>query len=86
MESPLINVERQQQLFRRFSCFLPRYLPGLAMAINYSRCTPLQRKGLIYQRKRPPSITTWRPLSLLMVPIVGFELTTYRLQGGCSTN
>jgi len=25
-------------------------------------------------------------LSLLMVPIVGFELTTYRLQGGCSTN
>lgn len=21
-----------------------------------------------------------------MVPIVGFELTTYRLQGGCSTN
>jgi 5-formyltetrahydrofolate cyclo-ligase len=22
----------------------------------------------------------------LVVPIVGFELTTYRLQGGCSTN
>lgn len=22
----------------------------------------------------------------LMVPVVGFELTTYRLQGGCSTN
>jgi len=22
----------------------------------------------------------------LMVPLVGFELTTYRLQGGCSTN
>ncbi len=21
-----------------------------------------------------------------MVPLVGFELTTYRLQGGCSTN
>jgi len=21
-----------------------------------------------------------------VVPIVGFELTTYRLQGGCSTN
>ncbi len=21
-----------------------------------------------------------------MVPVVGFELTTYRLQGGCSTN
>jgi hypothetical protein len=23
---------------------------------------------------------------LRMVPAVGFELTTYRLQGGCSTN
>ena len=23
---------------------------------------------------------------LMMVPVVGFELTTYRLQGGCSTN
>jgi hypothetical protein len=23
---------------------------------------------------------------LKMVPLVGFELTTYRLQGGCSTN
>lgn len=22
----------------------------------------------------------------IMVPLVGFELTTYRLQGGCSTN
>lgn len=21
-----------------------------------------------------------------LVPVVGFELTTYRLQGGCSTN
>ena len=23
---------------------------------------------------------------LMVVPVVGFELTTYRLQGGCSTN
>ncbi len=23
---------------------------------------------------------------LMLVPLVGFELTTYRLQGGCSTN
>jgi hypothetical protein len=23
---------------------------------------------------------------LMLVPVVGFELTTYRLQGGCSTN
>ena len=23
---------------------------------------------------------------ILMVPLVGIELTTYRLQGGCSTN
>jgi hypothetical protein len=23
---------------------------------------------------------------LIVVPLVGFELTTYRLQGGCSTN
>ena len=23
---------------------------------------------------------------LIMVPIIGFELMTYRLQGGCSTN
>jgi hypothetical protein len=23
---------------------------------------------------------------LMMVPIIGFELMTYRLQGGCSTN
>jgi len=25
-------------------------------------------------------------LALKMVPIIGFELMTYRLQGGCSTN
>ena len=25
-------------------------------------------------------------MCLDMVPVVGFELTTYRLQGGCSTN
>jgi len=25
-------------------------------------------------------------LSIRVVPAVGFELTTYRLQGGCSTN
>ncbi len=24
--------------------------------------------------------------TLKMVPIIGFELMTYRLQGGCSTN
>ena len=24
--------------------------------------------------------------ALKMVPIIGFELMTYRLQGGCSTN
>jgi len=23
---------------------------------------------------------------IILVPLVGFELTTYRLQGGCSTN
>jgi hypothetical protein len=23
---------------------------------------------------------------IFVVPLVGFELTTYRLQGGCSTN
>jgi len=23
---------------------------------------------------------------ICLVPLVGFELTTYRLQGGCSTN
>jgi len=25
-------------------------------------------------------------LAFKMVPIIGFELMTYRLQGGCSTN
>jgi hypothetical protein len=32
--------------------------------------------------------TTALPLSyrdVILVPVVGFELTTYRLQGGCST-
>ena len=29
----------------------------------------------------------WREAaSECLVPVVGFELTTYRLQGGCSTN
>ena len=27
-----------------------------------------------------------KKIYLSMVPLVGFELTTYRLQGGCSTN
>ena len=30
-------------------------------------------------------IYRWR-LAFEVVPIIGFELMTYRLQGGCSTN
>ncbi len=32
------------------------------------------------------AMCTWWPLDYQMVPIIGFELMTYRLQGGCSTN
>jgi hypothetical protein len=37
--------------------------------------------------KKPLTINT-RPILTRMrvVPIIGFELMTYRLQGGCSTN
>jgi hypothetical protein len=42
------------------------------------------------QQQSPHSQAQKRPASLqalqMMVPLVGFELTTYRLQGGCSTN
>ena len=34
------------------------------------------------KEKRPASLQVF----ILLVPLVGFELTTYRLQGGCSTN
>ena len=34
------------------------------------------------QRKSP----RWMTLDFKMVPPIGFELMTYRLQGGCSTN
>ncbi len=35
----------------------------------------------------PPGLGWQRPNSReLMVPATGFELVTYRLQGGCSTN
>ncbi len=36
---------------------------------------------VVSQRKRPALLQV-----LVLVPIIGFELMTYRLQGGCSTN
>jgi len=37
--------------------------------------------GALADEKKPT-----RMLVFKMVPLVGFELTTYRLQGECSTN
>ena len=49
-------------------------------------------------KKRGYILVTWNPIKqkdhpeewpkcfILLVPLVGIELTTYRLQGGCSTN
>ncbi len=34
---------------------------------------------------RTPKRFVERRIAKKMVPLVGFELTTYRLQGGCST-
>ena len=42
-----------------------------------------QALTLINQEK---SQTLGKVLAFEMVPIIGFELMTYRLQGGCSTN
>jgi hypothetical protein len=46
---------------------------GLATKARYQSLKAERSKGAYEFIKR-------------MVPVVGFELTTYRLQGGCSTN
>jgi hypothetical protein len=50
-------------------------------AAEKSYTTPTQSK---IHRKRK-GLHCYRPL-ILLVPLAGFELATYRLQGGCSTN
>jgi hypothetical protein len=45
----------------------------------------------ILTKENPPNLVRmrgqkWPGGNRKMVPLVGFELTTYRLQGGCSTN
>jgi hypothetical protein len=45
------------------------------------RANPCVYWGEVQKDKRPE-----RSGRCQLVPLVGFELTTYRLQGGCSTN
>jgi hypothetical protein len=40
----------------------------------------------ISEQKKKKAKPLWKALAFEMVPIIGFELMTYRLQGGCSTN
>ena len=42
---------------------------------------PTWRKNRLMLKRPAPLQAIW-----ILVPLVGFELTTYRLQGGCSTN
>jgi hypothetical protein len=48
---------------------------------NASPARPPHTLGLRAKRKSLEDIEAFQ-----MVPLVGIELTTYRLQGGCSTN
>jgi hypothetical protein len=43
-------------------------------------------KPIRLQQSRMKKALSLEDQGLKMVPLVGFELTTYRLQGGCSTN
>ena len=45
---------------------------------------PLSTWPLAWTNKKASLLV--EELALNVVPLVGFELTTYRLQGGCSTN
>ena len=45
--------------------------------------TQLPAEGML--ETTPHIFIKWQIMCLFMVPIVGIELTTYRLQGGCST-
>ena len=38
------------------------------------------------QVKNPRKSSNLRGFQVVLVPAIGFELMTYRLQGGCSTN
>ncbi len=65
-------------LFAGFNdSFQPAFVT-LAVSIVVSNCTAQETK----KKARP----LWKVLAFRLVPIIGFELMTYRLQGGCSTN
>jgi hypothetical protein len=54
--------------------FVPSPLfPRLALAVSGSSCTPLHGKSLIFQRKKPLTISSERPLSVGMVELAGIE-------------
>jgi hypothetical protein len=54
-----------------------------AQNLDRGPATKVVTKSLM---RRLVKIQTARKTAWIMVPAVGLELTTYRLQGGCSTN
>ena len=64
----------------------PHLYPRLPLdASEPSRTLTHYRSGVfIGEKKKPGSL--WKLTGFKVVPIVGIELTTFRLQGGCSTN
>ena len=80
-DSPSIAGELQQA----GKCMLVQFTNITSLAIHTSSQThfysdwPQQIPGVL-------ATLDWMEQNRTLVPLVGFELTTYRLQGGCSTN
>jgi hypothetical protein len=66
-------------------CILVQFTNITSLTIH----TSIQTHFFSYRPQRLPGILAtldWMGQNRTLVPLVGFELTTYRLQGGCSTN
>ena len=64
----------------------PRLYPRLPLDANKPRCTLMHYSSGVFIGEKKKSGSYWKLTDFKMVPIVGIELTTFRLQGGCSTN
>ena len=64
----------------------PGLFPGLVLAVGELCWTLTHYRSGVFRGKKKKSGSLWKLTDFEMVPIVGIELTTFRLQGGCSTN
>jgi hypothetical protein len=90
------SIGRHGRLFLEQRRFIGVRGPGTAVGSRARDFFGIRRRGTLFEsrvflaiqrsKRKSPARLVGRYRASKMVPLVGIELTTFRLQGGCSTN